>query len=78
MKKATERQVKYLVSLMVKHFWDYRKEVLKTYWYKSTKDIDFELAYFLIEKLCDETLDRNFISDKIYEVQKNIWQDTLF
>ena len=78
MKKATERQIKYLISLMTQHFGDYRKEVLKTYWYKSTKDIDFELAYTLIEKLCEETLDRNFIADKIYEVKKNIWQNSLF
>jgi len=39
MKKATERQIKYLLSLMTQHFGDYRKEVLKTYWYQSTKKI---------------------------------------
>lgn len=75
----TDRQLKYVVALMSKHFKGLRKIVLKAeYGVESTKDLTFSQADEIISKLNPDTFDVNWKARKESIAMKEIGQQEMF
>lgn len=75
----TERQLRYVVALMSKHFGGLREVVLKErYNVDSTKELSFEQADEIISKLNPDEFDINWKSEQERTAMRKIGQQNLF
>lgn len=75
----TERQLKYVVALMSKHFGGLRKVVLKSkFGVDSSKDLTFNQADEIISKLNPDEFDINWKAEQEKVAMKEVGQQDLF
>lgn len=75
----TERQQRYVVALMSRHFGDLRKLVLKEeFGVESTKNLTFYQADEIIQKMNPDTFDNNWVAGIKRKAGKQLGQIDLF